>query len=97
MDGFVRSAISTACVKVNCPVGSDNRGAVWEFAVVQIDPSLPKTSKHNVTVANFFSEPFDRIGSPCYVLAWLAIDSTSLLAPNRRKNVIIGHQFVNAD
>jgi len=97
MDGFVRRAIATASVRVNCSVGSENRGAVWEFAVVENGPPLPKTSKHNVTVANFFSEPFERIGSPCYVLAWLAIDSTSLLAPNRRKNVIIGHQFVNAD
>jgi len=86
MDGFVRKAISTACDRANCSVGSDNGGAVWEFAVVENGPPLPKTSRHNVTVANFFSEPFECIGSPCYVLA-----------PNRRRNVIIGHQFVNAD
>src|SRR5687767_907705 len=49
MDGFVRSAISTACVRVNCSVGSDSREAVWEFAVVENGPPLTKTSKHNVT------------------------------------------------
>ena len=63
IDGFVRRAISTACVRVNCSVGSDNRGAVWDFAVVENGPPLPKTSRHNVTVANFFSEPLERIGS----------------------------------
>src|SRR5687768_10280750 len=79
MDGFVRRAISIACVKVNCSVGSENRGAVWEFAVVENGPPLPRTIKHNETVANFFDGPFKRIGVPAKFLpGWQSTRPRSL-------------------